>query len=88
MITPRLLIRALTHTSKSLSKNSTRALSTSNQLINNEINDSTGIATISFNRPPMSSFTLELLEEFLKALDETNKNEECKGIILTSVRKF
>lgn len=87
MITSRLLIRAITHTLKSpaLSNNSIRAFSSSTQLIHNEINESTGIATISFNRPPMSSFTLELLDEFLKALDDANGNEKCKGIVLTSV---
>lgn len=85
MIVPRLLIRILPQSPKLLSKNPFRALSSSNKLINNEINDTTGIVTISFNRPPMSSFTLELLEEFSKALDETNENKKCNGIILTSV---
>lgn len=85
MIKSQLLIRTLSQATNSLSKKSIRALSSSNQLINNELNESTGIVTISFNRPPMSSFTLELLEEFSKALDVTNSNEGCKGIILTSV---
>lgn len=88
MIKSRLLISAAGHTKKLLSKNPIRALSSSTQLIDNDLNEATKVATISFNRPPMSSFTLELLEEFSKALDEANGNEVCKGIILTSVSKL
>lgn len=43
-----------------------------------------GFNVMSFNRPPMSSFTLEVLDKLSKALDAA-KAENCKGIIISSV---
>jgi enoyl-CoA hydratase/carnithine racemase len=78
-----------------LNKNSLRCLASAlarNQstaasqqsLVLTEVNDKTGFATIALNRPPMSNFTLELLQEFSKALDEV-ESKKYKGVILTSV---
>lgn len=55
------------------------------QLVITEVNKKTGFATLSFNRPSaLNSFTLELLQDFSKALDEV-ENNKYKGMILTSV---
>ncbi|KAG5667601.1 hypothetical protein PVAND_015577 [Polypedilum vanderplanki] len=48
-----------------------------------EINDKSGFATVTFNRPPANSFNLEFLQDFLKTLDELDRNK-CRGMILTS----
>ncbi|KAL7040512.1 hypothetical protein ACKWTF_000421 [Chironomus riparius] len=54
------------------------------QLVITEVNKKTGFATLSFNRPSaLNSFTLELLQDFSKALDEV-ENQKYKGMILTS----
>jgi 3,2-trans-enoyl-CoA isomerase len=55
------------------------------QLVLIDINDKTGYATLSLNRPPANSFNLEQLLAFSKALDEMERNK-IKGMILTSVR--
>jgi 1,4-dihydroxy-2-naphthoyl-CoA synthase len=68
-----------------LSLTSAKLSSKSDRLVISEFNDDEGIATIAFNRPPMSSFTLELLQEFSEALDSVNNKKDCKGLILTSV---
>lgn len=44
-----------------------------------------GFSALSFNRPPMSSFTLELLDQFSKALNSAHNDENCKGLIISSV---
>lgn len=55
------------------------------KLVITEVNKKTGFATLSFNRPSaLNSFTLELLQDFSKALDEV-ENQKYKGMILTSV---
>lgn len=52
-----------------------------------EVDDKTGIATLTLNRPPVNSCNLELLLE----LNENIKQIECnksRGLILTSVSSF
>ncbi|KAG5675602.1 hypothetical protein PVAND_005494 [Polypedilum vanderplanki] len=61
----------------------TKCQSNSNQLVIVDINDKTGYATLSLNRPPANSFNLEQLVAFSKALDDIEKSK-VKGMILTS----
>lgn len=61
--------------------------STNQPLVLTEVNDKTGFATLSLNRPPMGNFTLELLHDFSKALDNV-ETKKYKGMILTSVNKI
>lgn len=64
-----------------------RGLSTAsptNNLINLTVNDSTGIATLELNRPPVNSLNTPLLQDISAALDDVSKNRS-KGLILTSV---
>jgi 1,4-dihydroxy-2-naphthoyl-CoA synthase len=88
-------MNSLQKATRVLNKNSLKCLasglvrtqsSSANQqpLVLTDVNDKTGFATISLNRPPMSNFTLELLQEFSRALDEVESNKH-KGMILTSV---
>lgn len=55
----------------------------SNELIRTETFEA--FTSIAFNRPPLSSLTLELLREFSKAVDSALKDENCRGLIITSV---
>lgn len=49
-----------------------------------EVNDKTGYATVTMNRPPVNSLNLDLLSAFSKTLDELQNNKS-RGMILTSV---
>lgn len=66
----------------------TRSLSVAaTKLVNLEVNDKSGIAILSLNRPPVNSLSLELLTDIAIALDEVESNRS-KGLILTSVKGF
>lgn len=56
-------------------------------LVNVDINDKTGIAVVTLNRPPVNSLNLELLQDISKTLDDLESNKS-KGMILTSVGYF
>lgn len=56
-----------------------------NQLVNVEVNDQTGIATVTMNRKPVNGLSLEMFEAFSKTLDDLESNKS-RGAILTSVR--
>lgn len=49
-----------------------------------EVDDKSGIATLTLNRPPVNSLNLELLTEISEALDQVEENRS-RGLILTSV---
>lgn len=49
-----------------------------------DVNDKTGIATMTMNRPPVNSLNLELLSAMSTSLDELTKNNS-RGMILASV---
>lgn len=66
-------------------RQSCRLFSSQHKLVNLEVNDKTGIATVILNRPPVNSLSLELLKDLSETLDEVNDNRS-KGMILTSVR--
>lgn len=53
-------------------------------LVNVDVNDKTGIAVVTLNRPPVNSLNLELLTDFSNTLDDLESNKS-KGMILTSV---
>lgn len=62
-----------------------RSLSASaTTLVNLEVNDKSGIATLTMNRPPVNCFSLELLNDIATALDEVEANRS-SGLILASV---
>ncbi|XP_067621613.1 enoyl-CoA delta isomerase 1, mitochondrial-like [Eurosta solidaginis] len=51
-----------------------------------EVNDKTGIATLTLNRPPVNSLNLELLTDIRDSIKDAESNK-CKGLILTSSSK-
>lgn len=56
------------------------------KLVNLTVDDSTGIATLEMNRPPVNTLNAPLLQDISSALTEVEKNGS-KGLILTSVCK-
>lgn len=53
-------------------------------LVQLAVDDKTGIATLTMNRPPVNSLNLELLTDISQALDQVEANRS-RGLILTSV---
>lgn len=58
----------------------------SDKLVLTEVNDKTGYATVTLNRPPVNSLNLELLTAISAALDDLLNNKS-RGMILTSSSK-
>lgn len=54
------------------------------KLVNLTVDDSTGIATLELNRPPVNTLNTPLLQDISSALTQVEKNQS-KGLILTSV---
>lgn len=71
-------------TSAAVSGRRGHAISATNNLVNLSVNDKTGIATLTLNRPPVNSLNHALLADISSALDDVAKNRS-KGLILTSV---
>lgn len=59
---------------------------TSDKLVLTEVDDKTGYATVTLNRPPVNSLNLELLTAFSETLDDLQNNKS-RGMILTSSSK-
>eukprot|EP00099_Drosophila_melanogaster_P007634 NP_001260304.1 uncharacterized protein Dmel_CG4598, isoform B [Drosophila melanogaster] len=62
---------------------SNRMMSTATKLTTVEVNDKTGIATLTMNRPPVNGLNLELLQDLKSSIDEIESNKS-RGLILTS----
>ncbi|XP_016928831.3 enoyl-CoA delta isomerase 1, mitochondrial isoform X2 [Drosophila suzukii] len=60
-----------------------RLMSTATKLTTVEVNDKTGIATLTMNRPPVNSQNVQLLEDLQKSITEIENNKS-RGLILTS----
>ncbi|XP_035795316.1 enoyl-CoA delta isomerase 1, mitochondrial-like [Anopheles albimanus] len=56
------------------------------KLVLTEVDDKTGYATVTLNRPPVNSLSLELLKAISEALDDLQNNKS-RGMILTSSSK-
>uniref|UniRef100_A0A1B6D044 Uncharacterized protein n=1 Tax=Clastoptera arizonana TaxID=38151 RepID=A0A1B6D044_9HEMI len=52
-------------------------------LVKTTVNDKSGVATVSLNRPPVNSLNLELLQSLGETLNVLEQNK-CHGMILTS----
>jgi len=63
-----------------------RNFSASSSLVGVEINDKSGVATVTLQRPPVNSLSLELLTELKQHLTDLEKNK-CRGAIITSAFK-
>ncbi|XP_016964408.1 enoyl-CoA delta isomerase 1, mitochondrial [Drosophila biarmipes] len=62
---------------------SNRLMSTATKLTTVEVNDKTGIAILTMNRPPVNGLNLELLQDLKSSIDEIEDNKS-RGLILTS----
>lgn len=62
-----------------------RQLSSASKLTTVEVNDKTGIATLTMNRPPINALNVELLQDLHKSIQDIESNKS-RGLILTSVR--
>ncbi|EDW03560.1 enoyl-CoA delta isomerase 1, mitochondrial [Drosophila grimshawi] len=60
-----------------------RHMSSATKLTTVEVNDKTGIATLTMNRPPVNGLNLELLRDLQQSIEEIEGNKSC-GLILTS----
>ncbi|XP_073824608.1 enoyl-CoA delta isomerase 1, mitochondrial [Musca autumnalis] len=55
----------------------------SGKLTTVEVNDKSGVAVLTMNRPPVNGLNLELLRDIHTSIDEIESNK-CRGLILTS----
>ncbi|KAL7741641.1 hypothetical protein ACLKA6_019408 [Drosophila palustris] len=60
-----------------------RYLSTATKLTIVEVNDKTGIATLTLNRPPINALNLEFLRDVQQSIQEIEHNKS-RGLMLTS----
>lgn len=61
-----------------------RQMSSATKLTTVEVNDKTGIATLTMNRAPVNGLNLELLTSITQSIQEIEGNKS-RGLILTSV---
>ena len=59
-------------------------VSSSDALVRTEVDDKTGYATVTLNRAPVNSLSLELMTEIVKTVDELERSK-IRGMVLTSV---
>ncbi|XP_065540137.1 enoyl-CoA delta isomerase 1, mitochondrial [Lathamus discolor] len=56
----------------------------SNNKIQVEMNESSGVATMKFKSPPVNSLSLDFLTEFCISLEKLENDRACRGVIITS----
>lgn len=64
-----------------------RHMSTATKLTTVAVDDKTGIATLTMNRPPVNGLNLDLLRDLNQSIGEVEGNKS-RGLILTSVRRI
>lgn len=80
------LVQTLEQAAKFTACGSRRMSTPGGSLSTLEVDDKTGIATLTLNRPPVNGLNLELLTELRDALDQLENNKS-RGLILTSSSK-
>uniref|UniRef100_A0A1L8EI30 Enoyl-CoA delta isomerase 1, mitochondrial n=1 Tax=Haematobia irritans TaxID=7368 RepID=A0A1L8EI30_HAEIR len=69
---------------RDVSKTPIRSMSSSgSKLTTVDVNDKSGVAVLTMNRPPVNGLNLDLLREIHNSIDEIESNK-CRGLILTS----
>lgn len=71
----------------SLTQNYARTMSSTGSLVDVKVNDKTGVATVTMQRPPVNGLNLELIKALSNAIDDLSNNRS-KGMILTSVSEI
>ncbi|NXL96743.1 ECI1 isomerase, partial [Tyrannus savana] len=56
----------------------------SNNKIQVDLDESSGVATMKFKSPPVNSLSLEFLTEFSISLEKLENDRACRGVIITS----
>ncbi|NXF12787.1 ECI1 isomerase, partial [Smithornis capensis] len=56
----------------------------SNNKIQVELDESSGVATMKFKSPPVNSLSLDFLTEFCISLEKLENDRACRGVIITS----
>ncbi|XP_033921180.1 enoyl-CoA delta isomerase 1, mitochondrial [Melopsittacus undulatus] len=56
----------------------------SNNKIQVEMNESSGVATMKFKSPPVNSLSLDFLTEFCISLEKLENDRACRGVVITS----
>ncbi|XP_055541844.1 enoyl-CoA delta isomerase 1, mitochondrial-like [Wyeomyia smithii] len=81
------MLRSIYRLTRKLSASGLRSCSnTSQKLVLTTVDDKTGYATVTLNRPPVNSLNLELLKAISESLDDLQNNKS-RGMILTSSAK-
>lgn len=70
----------------SLTQHYARTMCSTGSLVDVKVNDKTGVATVTMQRPPVNGLNLELIKALSDTLDDLSNNRS-KGMILTSVSK-
>lgn len=65
-----------------------RSFSSASSSIGVEVNDKNGVATVTFQKPPVNSMNLEFLTEFKQLLSDLEKNKSRGAIITSSLKVF
>jgi len=73
------ILRRLGH----IARSHVRFMSSTEKLVNVEVNENTGVATVTMQRLPVNSLNLDLLSQLRDTLDQLEKNRS-RGMILTS----
>ncbi|KAF4526463.1 hypothetical protein B566_EDAN014075 [Ephemera danica] len=68
---------------RSLPNLATRAMSSQGKLVDIAVNDKTGVATVTMQRPPVNGLNLELLQDLSSAFQQL-EDDRSRGMILTS----
>lgn len=76
-------LRTLRGSSSSCLRDVVRSMS-SGKLTTVEVNEKTGVATLTMNRPPVNGLNLDLLRDIHNSIEDIESNK-CRGLILTSV---
>lgn len=76
--------RNIARTTKFALKQNARSFASADKLVDLQVNDKTGIATVTMQRPPVNSLNLELISSLQATLSDLESNK-CRGAILTSV---
>lgn len=77
------VIRSLARAGIIYQKN-VRCLSSSPKLVDVQVNEKTGISTVTMQRPPVNALNLELFKELYSVFTDL-ESDKSRGVILTSV---
>ena len=81
------VIRRSLGLSRYTSRTFSTTASTKANLVATDMDKSTGIATITMNRPPVNAFSMDFSYELIEAIKTVESNKDATGILITSAHK-